>query len=1035
MALDFLVEEGLTDFQRSLQRALSNLPHRPSDIANVARLRSGLREVLALLNYGNVDTPVRGLEGALAQDIDARVVATRNGFDVIHLHLPRLRASVARPAVERVTRDQNHPKCMVVATSSDLFDKGAWHFINVKDGGQGRRVLRRAVVEPPSVGRTVLETLSQCFVQRTDEALNIQIAHEHAFDVEPVSRRFFAEYGLAFDRAMSLIKGVESVEQRKLFCQTLFNRLMFIAFIQKKGWLRLDSQQDYLSALWEAHQHDASPDKNFYRDRLELLFFAGLNTPNEVDVIGINRGGFLKTVIGDVPYLDGGLFAEDDRAIQAAVPDEAISPILNGLFRRFNFTVTESTPLDIEVAVDPEMLGRVFEELVTGRHETGSYYTPKPVVSFMCREALKGYLERLLAEESRTGIVEFVEGRDPHGLRNPEVVLDALRRVRVCDPACGSGAYLLGMLHELLDLRSCLFAAKNLDPISAYERKLGIIENNLYGVDVDPFAVNIARLRLWLSLAVDFEGARPLPLPNLDFKIESGDSLIAPNLEGLGQQAFRGELIQQYREAKADFMTAHGAAKLELAARIAALKQEILTWTHGGRPVNGFDWPVEFAEVFSDGGFDIVLANPPYVRADAQFRHLLDDEAVRQAAIVEWKAYRSALLNSGIYQTLYEKWDLYMPFLERAHELLRPGGRMVFIISDAYNAAKYARKSHEFFVKEARIERIDFCTDIPLFEAGVSNTIVHFAKATPDANHQPVRVRRWGQSPDDFERNAEVLRTTRQGDLGAAVFRADRAGMTLVEANMPLSSICYVSVGMVIHADERRAHLAFRTAELISETKDSKHPKPFVEGKNLIKWIPRSIRYLEYGTDRAPALFRRPTFHQLYEAPEKLISMDLAGDEPKVVYDNRKLFHNHSAWSFVPWHSIAGIRNQSIKKTAKYRDEVNRGGEAPATFREELEELSRRFDIKYVLAVTNSSFARDWLVARRRSRIHVYPDDWKGLPIALATPEQQATIASLVDQVLELYAQHGYPLPPGAQIRLRELEDEIDRRVEALYSL
>ena len=112
------------------------------------------------------------------------------------------------------------------------------------------------------------------------------------------------------------------------------------------------------------------------------------------------------------------------------------------MFANFNFTVTESTPLDVEVAVDPEMLGKIFEELVTGRHETGSYYTPKPIVSFMCREALKGYLEAQTNGESRSAIERFVEKHEPDDIRNAEVVLDALRKVKVCDPACGSGAYL-----------------------------------------------------------------------------------------------------------------------------------------------------------------------------------------------------------------------------------------------------------------------------------------------------------------------------------------------------------------------------------------------------------------------------------------------------------------------------------------------------------------------------------------------------------------------------------------------------------------
>ena len=183
--------------------------------------------------------------------------------------------------------------------------------------------------------------------------------------------------------------------------------------------------------------------------------------------------------------------------------------------------MTESTPLDIEVAVDPEMLGKVFEELVTGRHGTGSYYTPRPVVSFMCRESLKICLQNKTDETPET-LQAFVDDDKATEIRDPEKVLKVLQTLRICDPACGSGAYLLGMMSELLRLREALFRSQNVDPRTTYQRKLDIIQQNLYGVDKDEFAVNIAMLRLWLSLAVDYEDNTPEPLPNLDYKVATG---------------------------------------------------------------------------------------------------------------------------------------------------------------------------------------------------------------------------------------------------------------------------------------------------------------------------------------------------------------------------------------------------------------------------------------------------------------------------------------------------------------------------------
>ncbi len=854
-----------------------------------------------------------------------------------------------------------------------------------------------------------------------------------AFDVEKVTRSFFQEYRKRFEEAEKQIKGIQG-EDKRLFTQRLFNRLLFIRFLEKKGWLKFNGKRNYLRALWEDYQAHANAESNFYRDRLTHLFFAGLNTPHEVNVIDINQGGFLATLIGNVPYLNGGLFEQDDtdRDEKIGVPDSAIEPILTDLFYRFNFTVTETTPLDIEVAVDPEMLGKIFEELVTGRHETGSYYTPKPIVAYMCRESLKTFLTAQCPRESADAIGKLVDAHAPRDLRQPENVIAALRQIKVCDPACGSGAYLLGMMRELLDLRHTLFANYQLDARTVYERKLEIIEHNLYGVDKDPFAVNIARLRLWLSLIVDFEGATPLPLPNLDFKIEAGDSLTAPNPQGAPQTGFRDEAIKQYAEKKAEYIkTHHYGEKQTLRDEIAKLRAQIAAWTHA-HAVQGFDWQVEFAEVFANGGFDAVLANPPYVRADAPFRHIAKEDE-RQAAIAQWKEYRAALVGGGVYRTVYEKWDLYLPFLERGYQLLHPNGAMVFIIPDAYNAAKYARKSHEFFLQNARIASVNFCSDIPLFDAGVSNTIVHFDCVVPAPDDCPVRVRRWGDSPDDFEQNAETLPTMAQGEFGLPLFRPDGAEQTTRSQQdfVTLSEICFVSVGMVIHCDEKKAQGLFKAEDLVSDKQDKKHPKPYIEGKDIVRWGVRRIRYLEYGTKRAPSMFRRPTFPQLHTASERLMAVRMSGESPVVTFDDKHLFSNHTAIIFIPWLALKGVRNKSIQKTAKYKDEKKRN----ELSREALEELSSRFTVKFLLAVMNSDFAKEFLNKRRRSKLDIYPDDWKQLPIAPIPLEQQQSFVQLVNAILAEFEKHGYPLPPDAARRVVELEREIDARVAGLYGV
>lgn len=950
-----------------------------------------------------------------------------------------------------------------------------------------------------------------------------------AFDVERVTDRFFVSYREVFEKVENEVKrSISDHEEVRLYTQRLFNRLMFIYFIQKKGWLSFNGDNNYMRALFNEAEKNK---ENFLSQRLHWLFFYGMGNAGLIQDPQLQ--GFLEAKRGIVPFLNGGLFdieddydakLSDEKRFQAAdveISNEAFERILL-LFERYNFTIEESTPLDVQVAVDPEMLGKVFEELVTGRHETGSYYTPRAVVAFMCREALKHYLAN--SESNAEAIALFVDDANTSQLGDPETLLDALKRVRVCDPACGSGAYLLGMQQELMRLRGALFKDYKIDFDKLYDRKREIIEKNLYGVDKDRFAVQIACLRLWLSLAIESEN--PKPLPNLDFKIGCDDSLTAPPPQETQPDMFRMEKVRAYQKKKAEFLRSDDPDKkkrlreeietlrdeiavalqhqlpkpnfqrVKLAqdraqelskdvkrlirenkkpeatakqAQLKKLQKQLDLWetaANGAGTDVGFDWAVEFAEVFipqvgetwrmddlhplvndfklqatlverpdvQDGGFDIVLANPPYVRADAQFKHI-KNEKDRQAAITEWKLSRAALLKSKFYKTLYERWDLYMAFLERAYQLLRIDGDMVFIISDAYNTAKYASRSHLFFLRNSSVERLDFCSDIPLFRAGIKNTIVHFSKRQPNREHEPTRIRRWGEHADEFQQNIEELPSAPQSTFGEELFKqgGERAA-GLPRGAIELGRLCYISYGLRANADDRFWKGEFVTEDLVSKIKDKKHPKPFVEGKDLDRWGVKQVKYLEWGTERAPTKFARPTFPELHEAKERLLALRMSGEIPVVAFDAQKLLSNHTVVVFVPWHYLDGVQNRSIKKTAKYRSEIKWNEAPPEVLREELEELSRTVDLKYVLALMNSTIAADFLRKRRRGKLDIYPDDWKPLPIPLVPLVRQQEFVALVDVILAEFKKYEYPLPEEAALRVRELECEIDKRVNALYS-
>ena len=648
-----------------------------------------------------------GAPSAVVLPDRAERVAVMDGLNVVYVALDiegvkRVRKGEAAEAAKLIS-DQLGDDMLLVMTNT----RGSQlHFIYPTFEGS-KPYLRRMVIEQGLSRRTSVEQLSKIYWNWSDTG-SIRQAVEQVFDVEAVTARFFKKYKDIFEFVVNSVSGFDKNydDNRKLFVQTLFNRLMFVYFLSRKGWLTFKGKPDYLNALWDDYPAQ-SEDRNFYTNRLRLLFFSGLNNPECRDLMRNNPA--LHALIGDVQFLNGGVFEELklDRRSGVLVPDDCIDAILHELFDQFNFTVMESTPLDVEVAVDPEMLGKVFEELVTGRHETGSYYTPRPIVAFMSREALKTYLEGEVRDLDKESTRRFVDERDVSNLSLgiAHAVQGALERVTILDPACGSGAYLVGMMQELIDLETALYSDRLLrDPKSLYQLKLRIIEQNLYGADVDDFAVNIAMLRLWLSLAIDFEGARPESLPNLDFKIVFGDSLTSPDPSPVHQLRLFVDkahgLREKLREAKAGYMTAIGAYKLSLRQEIEAIESELSDAlddrASGDRSV---EWRVQFAEVFDRReGFDIVIANPPYRRQEGLASRKKDLERLYA------EVYTSAA-------------DYHVYFYNRSVQLLRQGGALAVITSNKYMRAEYGEKIREYLPKSLTLSQVVDFGDLPVFTA------------------------------------------------------------------------------------------------------------------------------------------------------------------------------------------------------------------------------------------------------------------------------------------------------------------------------
>ncbi len=1049
--------------------------------------------------------------------------------------------------------------------------------------------------------RAHLDILCDLHLQRLIEkegVSNFDALHDAwagILNTEALNKRFYRDLEEWYEWAANTCQFPDNENKTQVI--RMITRILFIWFLKEKHLVPSDIFEEKGARVYLKNLDFDTSD--YYQAILQNLFFATLNTPisgrafrESNDTIDTNtsttgqsshpppnpdhrnsnkyryddllrKGNAFLEHLKQVPFVNGGLFDSLDsfkgqkaggkrsdcftdwprHRRKLHVPAKLFFQKEKGLyeiFSRYKFTVEENTPVEQEVALDPELLGQAFENLMgvynpeteeLARKETGSFYTRRHVVDYMVDEALIAYFLQKVTPGD--GDIKFLEERlrddllayDQLGKKDNsndhmiydcelEPMIQAIDDLKILDPAVGSGAFPMGILNKLvlilkkLDPENERWKQQQIEQVSKipdpqsregaldvidevfseanqynnYGRKLYLIQNSIYGVDIQPIAVTIAKLRFFISLVIEQQpndipsknyGIRPLP--NLETKFVAANTLIGlnelrePDLQSLllndaiqqlrdKIEAIRAKYFSENdREVKLQYIEDEEACREQLAEALATehtiwCKQEQnriseqvkrvpkerarqqlrekLQKVYKGREAKLTAGVVEAKRIadwdpydqndkadFFDpewmfgitDGFDITIGNPPYVRADAGEKNA---------------ELRRQIRDSKQYETLFEKWDLFIPFIEQSYKLLKPDGFTTLIVSNAYCHAKYAQKSQNWFLENSKILRLDFCGKVPLFgSVGVRNVIFLFQK-TDSSHNKPQRREHY----PEFGK-VQLLSTDEQQNLTyRTFFPEDAIAQHFAKPTINLDKICYISVGMVVHADEKRAEGEFGLKDVVSNEKDSLHPKPFVEGKYLARWLPNKNKWLEWGTQRAPALFRRRTFPELYKVEEKLISISMAASVEKlrVVYDNQKLCHNDSAYCFIPWHSLAGVQNRSIKQRTRYRDERPKRLDLPE--REELEQTSSRFELKYLLGVMNSTVADEFLKTNRRHNIRIYPDDWKKLPIPDVSSEQQAPIIALVDEILTAKR-------ANIEEDVSDLEDELDTLVSHLYSL
>ncbi len=694
---------------------------------------------------------------------------------------------------------------------------------------------------------------------------------EEAFSVEKVTKEFFDLYCEKYHQLREYLESndefMAEAEYRKFtseqFAKKLLGQIVFLYFIQKKGWLGVeaipvtmtekayknaffargtksreimpqvykqqedgsyrivyeelkklsDADEEFLAGIVKGKPWGSGPkdfmrkifegcktaNKNYFHDYLEPLFYTGLNK---------NRGenGFYAPLHRRIPFLNGGLFEQLDNYEwehnNFAIPNELFSNAdtkgreadgILDIFDRYNFTMNEDEPMEREVAIDPEMLGKVFENLldVSDRKSKGAFYTPREIVHYMCQETLINYLvtksglpevdirdfilygdlmkDEDTTKESREGNRDMLISANifdlQTGVNRLKELDDLLANVKVADLAVGSGAFPLGMLNEIVKARETLSAYMSIGmnafqkkSFYAYDRKpydlkVNTIKNCIYACDIEPSAVDIAKLRLWLSIVIDDEIAdeagngefdahtKPRQLPNLDCNIICGNSLV-DEFKGIklinessilnnvsvnsqttifqaGVDTLISELIRLQDKL---FFTKEHEDKTEIKAGIQQIYNQIIEEQLQGsseliaeyRLTNELSskpfilWQLYFPRVFRDNkGFDIVIGNPPYVDSEVMTKTMPE--------MREWYTKR--------FKCAKGNWDLFVLFIEHGIDMLTQAGVISFIVPNKLISAPYTEALRKY-MSDNQVQEIRDYSNVNVFETAAVYPVV-----------------------------------------------------------------------------------------------------------------------------------------------------------------------------------------------------------------------------------------------------------------------------------------------------------------------
>lgn len=619
--------------------------------------------------------------------------------------------------------------------------------------------------------------------------------------------------------------------------------------------------------------------------------------------------------------------------------------------------------------VSADLIGRIYEQYVNRleRKRKGQFYTPANVVGTVLDAA-------------------HYQGRTILGKR-------------LLDPACGSGRFLVEAMSRLIEQWELVHRQSGLEePIDYQEVINHYLRPSLYGLDVNRFACFLAELNLVVQVLDLFRRSNG-KFTILRFHIYPTNSLLLDERNGNKQTGF---------------IPASGNDLLGQERLMAELIKQ-----RGSHPTN--------EEIDFRRGFDYIVGNPPYVRAD-------------NPGVAE---LRQQIVAANRYPSLYKKWDLYIPFTDLALSLLAEGGHHAFIVSDAYQTEEYATRSRQRLLQATTIHFMGFAPGVYFFEGAAVFTFIYGLQNKPPDQHHQVRRVQFLTTALDNPHHVRQLPALNQTKWGQQIFRPEFTGDVGLDLEefISLGQICYVNSGLELQSHERfdrvvngKRHKLFVKDDLIAIHKSATHKKQYVEGED-INWLGiHRFAYLEWGTQRVPAQLRRARFPELFENPKIIM-----GETSGVYYDETGEFvNNHSVRNFVPYHFFIKdeVLNRIARAMAREINDADVQAEVvplPANFeflsqsqRAELLIKARaarspQYDLGYLTALLNCRWLRHYMMTfvKRGSRQRFYPDDLKKWPIAPASAEVQGEIAYAVHTIMaakkdiQEWERHGHRLAEG----------------------